>query len=94
MAFATIANAGETESTQVVPNCTLTIKDTASGRDLMNAPVPIPTLAGNGQLPFILPTPKVFQARGTIAVQVQNVSSDDTYTDLYLVFCGTKLFLS
>lgn len=92
--FALIGNAGETEATQVVPGITLTIKDTASGRDLMNGPIPIPALCGNGQLPFILPTPKIFQARGTIAVNVVNVTGDDTYTNLYITFIGTKLFLS
>jgi hypothetical protein len=92
--FAMIGDAGETEATQVLPAVTITIKDTASGRDLMNAPVPVSLLAGDGQLPFILPTPKVFQARGTIAVNVQNISTDDTYTNLYLCFIGTKLFLS
>lgn len=91
--FATIADAGETAATQVVPAISITIKDTASGRDLMNGPVPLPSLAGNGQLPFILPTPKVFQARGTIQVNVQNISADDTYTGLFVTFIGTKLFL-
>lgn len=75
------------------PMVTLTIKDTASGRDLMNGPVPLANLAGDGQLPFILPTPKVFQSRGTIAVNVQNIHPSITYLSIYLTFVGTKLFL-
>jgi hypothetical protein len=91
--FATIGSAGETQATQAVPAITITIKDTASGRDLMNGPVPLPSLAGSGQLPFILPTAKIFQARGTISVNIANISGDDTYTGIYLAFIGTKLFL-
>lgn len=91
--FATTGNDGATQATQVVPALTITIKDTASGRDLMNAPIPLPALAGSGQLPFILPTAKIFQARGTISVNVANVSDNATYTGIYLVFIGTKLFL-
>ena len=91
--FATTGNDGATQATQVVPALTITIKDTSSGRDLMNAAVPLPALAGSGQLPFILPTAKIFQARGTIAVNVANISDNETYTGIYLAFVGTKLFL-
>lgn len=91
--FATTGNDGATQSTQVVPALTITIKDTASGRDLMNSAVPLPALAGSGQLPFILPTAKIFQARGTISVNIFNVSDNATYTGIYLTFIGTKLFL-
>ncbi len=91
--FATTGNDGATADSQVVPAVTVTIKDTASGRDLMNAPVPLAALAGSGQLPFILPTSKIFQARGTISVNIVNISDDTTYTGIYLSFIGTKLFL-
>jgi hypothetical protein len=92
--FATVASAGATQSTQVVPALTVTIKDTASGRDLMNAAIPFPSLAGSGQLPFILPTAKIFQARGTISINVSNISAGTTYTGIYVTFIGTKLFLT
>lgn len=91
--FATTGNDGTTADAAIVPAITVSIKDTASGRDLMTSAVPLPALAGNGQLPFILPTPKIFQARGTIAVNVANISDNATYTGIYLVFIGTKLFL-
>ncbi len=91
--FATTGNDGATFDSQVVPAITVTIKDTASGRDLMNGPIPLPALAGSGQLPFILPTAKIFQARGTISVNIVNVSDNATYTGIYLTFVGTKLFL-
>lgn len=92
-AYADVGDDGQTESATVVPGISITIKDTASGRDLMNAPIPLAALSGNGQLPFILPTPKIFQARGTIAVNVQNITDNTTYSSLYLCFIGTKLFL-
>jgi hypothetical protein len=91
--YADVGDDGQTASAAVIPGITITIKDTASGRDLMNAPIPLAALAGSGQLPFILPTPKIFQARGTISVQVQNITDNTTYSSLYLSFIGTKLFL-
>lgn len=91
--FATTGNDGTTSANAIVPALTITIKDTSSGRDLMNAAVPLPAMAGSGQLPFILPTAKIFQARGTIAVNVANISDNATYTGIYLAFIGTKLFL-
>ena len=92
--YADVGDDGQAADTAVVPGITITIKDTASGRDLMNNAVPLAALAGNGQLPFILPTPKIFQSRGTIQVNVQNITDNITYSSLYLEFIGTKLFLS
>lgn len=91
-AYAAIGGASQTLADGVIPSFTITITDTASGRSLMNSPVPLAALAGNGGLPFILPTPKIFQSRGTINVQVQNIGNS-TYSALYLLFIGTKLFL-
>lgn len=92
-AYAQVASDGTTVSNEILPGVTIIITDTASGRNLMNNPVPLASLSGSGRLPFILPTPKVFQARGTVQVQLSNITDGVTYSQIYLAFEGTKLFL-
>lgn len=91
--YAQVGSDGQTESARVVPGLSIIITDQASGRQLMNQAIPLPALIGTGPLPFILPTPKIFQSRGTISVQVQNLTDNTSYSQLYLAFVGTKLFL-
>ena len=75
------------------PEISVIIKDTGSGRNLMDEPVPITTLAGSGALPFILPIPKVIKASSTLEVQFNNYSGATSYDDIYLVFHGQKVFI-
>lgn len=89
--MADLAAAAQTESGRVIPLCTILITDTGSGRRLMNEAIPIPALFGNGQLPFILPTPKVFKPQSTISIQVANYSAASTY-NLYISIHGAKLW--
>lgn len=84
--------ANDTESSRLLPQCTVNIQDTGSGRYLMNGPVALTDLFGTGPLPFILPEDKIFVARATIFVTVSNYSSV-VIDNLYLSFIGTKLFL-
>lgn len=88
---ADIAGAAQTSSTQIVPLCTINIVDTGSGRQIFSAPVAIPSLFGNGQLPFILPVPRLFKARSNIAVALANYSNATTYA-LRMAFIGFKRF--
>lgn len=74
------------------PDLTIIITDTGSGRNLSNIPIPVTSIFGTGQLPFILPTQKLFQARATVAVTVIN-NGVINYDDVYLNFIGTQLFL-
>lgn len=89
--FADIAAAGQTNSSRVVPLISLTITDTGSGRQLMSSATPIPSIFGTGELPFILPTPRLFQARSNVAVTVQNFDAANTY-NLKLSFIGYKRY--
>lgn len=86
-----IANAGQTNDTRVIPLVTIQITDTGSGRQLMSAATPIENIFGTGLLPFILPVPRIFRARSTLAVAVANFDAANTY-NLRLSFVGTKLF--
>ena len=89
--YATIADAAFTDSTRVIPSINMLIQDTSSGRLLMSAPVPIPNMSGNGQLPFQLPSPRFFRANTQVNVTCTNFDAAVDYT-LNLSFIGTKYF--
>lgn len=74
-----------------IPGITVTIKDTTSGRDLMTTPVPIPAMFGTGELPFILPVPKLLPATSTITINFASIDDAD-YSFVGLYFHGPKLF--
>ena len=86
-----IAGATQTESTKVVPLITVLIVDAGSGRQIMNVAVAIPSLFGDGRIPFILPTPRIFAARSNITFTLVNFSAATTYR-IRLSLIGTKLF--
>jgi len=89
--FADIALAAQTDSTRVIPLVTVLIVDSGSGRQIMDVPVPISSLFGDGKYPYILPLPKVYSARSNIAITVQNFSAATTY-NLRLSLTGMKVF--
>lgn len=76
---------------QDVPLATILIVDTGSGRQIMNIPIPIGALFGDGRLPYILPTPKLFTKNSRINVTVFNFGQED-YEDLWIIFEGKKIF--
>ena len=89
--FADIAAAAQTDSTRVIPLITMQVTDSGSGRNLFESPVAVPSLFGTGELPFILPTPKLFSARSTITITVANFDAAATY-NLRFSFIGYKAF--
>lgn len=89
--FADIAVAAQTDSGRIIPLATVLITDQGSGRQLMSAATPIPNIFGTGQIPFILPVPKLFSGKSTISVSVANFSAASTY-NIRLSFIGVKLF--
>lgn len=70
------------------------IQDTGSGRNLMTQAVPVASLFGTGQLPFILPRQRIFVARATVTVTITNLDAVNTITSLRLSFIGEKGFRS
>jgi len=89
--FADIAGAAQLSDSRVVPLCSLQVTDSGSGRQLFESAVPVPAIFGNGELPFILPTPKLFPARSTITLNVANFSAATTY-NLKFALIGYKVF--
>lgn len=89
--FADIAAAVQTDSSRVIPLCTIQITDQGSGRNLMDSPQPVSSICGTGQIPFILPNPKLFLARSTVVITAANFSAGTTY-NLRISFIGHKKF--
>lgn len=90
--FADVAGGAQTESSRIVPLVTMAIKDTGSGRDLQQEPIPLPSIAGNGELPFVLPQPRVFQPNSSVSFSFENFSAGTTYENVYISLIGRKLF--
>ena len=88
---ADLAGAAVTESGKIIPLCTVLIQDTGSGRQLMNAAIPVSNLFGTGELPLILPRQRLFVASSVVTVIVTNFSAATTY-NLHLSFIGEKGF--
>jgi len=89
--FADLAGAAVTDATQVVPNVDIQIVDTGSGRQLLNGNIPIPSIFGRGELPFILPLPQVFKANSVVRVDFTSREAAST-PNLRLAFIGYKDF--
>jgi len=91
--FTDLAGAVQTASTQVQPLVTVTILDTSSGRQLTSAPSPVPSLFGDGNLPYNLPTPRFFRSNTQVSVTATSYAvAGTTYTNMKLQFIGTKFF--
>jgi hypothetical protein len=79
------------ESTDIIPLVTVLINDTGTSRNLMNAPVPIGSLAGDGKRPYRLVRPRLFRANSIINLTFTSyVAAGTTYTNLYLPLHGYR----
>ena len=89
IAFTTGNEAGSLTS---IPAVSLLLTNTTTGRQYSSNAVPIASMMGSGQLPFILPQITLWQKKSTIQIQLQNLSSDTLYTNVQLTFLGIKAF--
>lgn len=85
-----------TPTTRPIPSALdVQLTDGGSNATLINAPVPVPTLFGDGLLPFILPQSKTLPASSTFQVNLNsNGITLDPANDsvLTLVFTGEKRY--
>lgn len=89
--FVNVAAAAQTRSNQNLQNATVLLTDSGSGRQLMNQGVPVDSMFGNGQFPYVWPQPKLFASKSTLQVQVtQNEATTQT---VFLNFQGVKIFV-
>lgn len=87
-----IAGAAINESTNPIPLVTLQINDTGSGKFMMNVPVPLGSLAGDGKRPYRLPRPRIFGANATIQLNWTSfVAAGTTYTIRFTMH-GFKIY--
>ena len=84
------AGATLTESTNLIALVTVLINDTGTSRNLMNSPVPVSTIAGDGKRPYRLVRPRLFRANSVINFTWVNYSNATTYTDIYFVMHGYR----
>lgn len=89
--FADVAAAAQTDSTRVLPLITIQITDQGSGRQIFQLPIPVPSVFGDGNFPFILPTTKLFVANSAIGIDLVNFSAATTY-NLRIALIGAKIF--
>jgi hypothetical protein len=89
-----IAADAEELSLLILPEVTLQITDQGSGMSFMNAPIPLYTMAGFGQLPYVLPTPQLIAPNASFIYQFANYSSGSTYINLTVQFHGYRIFNS
>jgi hypothetical protein len=78
-------------ATIVQPLVTVLMSDTGSSRSLMSAPIPIPAIAGNGQLPYRLQKPRLFQRTTSINFAFNNFDTALTY-DGHFILGGFKVY--
>lgn len=90
--FADQAGAAQEFQSYIIPLVTVVIIDTGSGRQIMNRPIAVPNIFGNGFLPFIVLTPKLFVKNSRINFEVFNFSGSQDYTNLWLNLTGKKVF--
>lgn len=89
---ADIAVGAQTESSIVIPLVTVIITDTGSQRQLMNAAVPLPCIAGPGERPYRNILPRLFRANSIITFNwTSYVAGGTTYGNIYLILHGFRL---
>lgn len=81
------------QNTILIP-VNINLVDSGSSRQLFGAPVPIVSIAGTGQQPFILPVSRLFKAYSNLQVQGTSFDGTNTYNNVSLNFIGRKLFLT
>lgn len=75
-----------------LPNMTILITDTGSGRQLSNAAVPVMSIFGRPEQPYALPVSKVFKANSTIGFTATNFDAAIATGNLRLSLIGYKIF--
>lgn len=81
-----------TYSTQPIPNMLVTLLDSGSGKQMMNAGVPIDCIFGSPGKPFMLPEPKVLSRNSVITATVQNFDAASATANLMMSLIGRKLY--
>lgn len=91
--FTATSAATPTESTEILPMILIMVIDSGSGRQLFSSPIPLTSVAGNGQRPHYLRYPRL--VRRSSSLQVSVLSYDPTtasYGFVKVIFEGFKQY--
>lgn len=89
---ADVAVAALTEATNVIPLVTLQITDTGSGKAMMNTPLPLASIAGDGKRIYRLVRPRVFQSNATVQLAWASYVAAGTTYAITFVMHGFKVY--
>lgn len=89
---ADLAGAALTESGNIIPLVTVLINDTGSARNLMSAPTPVMTIAGDGKRPYRKLRPRLIRGNSLVQFTWTNYSAATTYSNLYFVMHGFRRY--
>ena len=91
--FYNLLDAAFVEATRPVPNWTLMLTESGSGRNLFSAAVPVVSVASNGEAVLRdLAWPKIFGKNSVITATFVNFDAAVTTGQMYLSLVGRKLF--
>lgn len=86
------AAASQNDSTRLIPLVTVKIEDSGSGRFFQKDPIPLSAIAGTGELPFVLPRPRLCMPSSALTATFTNYDAAVTYTNLYLLLIGYQIY--
>lgn len=84
--------AAVTSSTRLICLATILLTDSGSNRQLMQNPVPLDTIAGDGAWPHRLIHPRLFQRNSNIQVVLTSFDANVTYGTVRLNFEGFRIY--
>lgn len=89
---ADIGGAVQTYNSRVIPLVTMTLQVSGTGNDIMPQPVPLSSIGGNGELPFLLPESTIWHGSSQISITLSRYAQAGTTYNIRLAFHGRKLF--
>lgn len=81
-------------NTLAIPNITALLNDSGSGRNLMNAALPLPMIASpdGNHTPAEFPWPKIFTRNSTISLTLTNYDAAVATNNIRVALYGRKIF--
>lgn len=90
--FADIAGAAQTNDTRVIPLIQCQFTDSGSARQFFDEPQPINNIAGQGNIPMILPAPFIFSNNANISGSFSNYSAATDYANFKISLIGYRVY--
>lgn len=81
-----------TANTKIIPAATIFIRDSGSGFNMMQEPIDINSLTGDGELPYMLPMGYEIKPNSNLTFDIENLDPAATYNRLGIVLHGFKVY--